>query len=666
MSDGETCRLPYTIDGIHILPVLHERLEYADCVRQASEALRPDAVVVEIPSSLERLWLQALDRLPQISVLLYENAAGRTVYMPVQPADPIVEAARAAREEGMIVRCADLDVDDYPEFRESAPDPYALLRLGHDAVYGEYLKTEPLRHPLDQRRESCMAYHARQLVDEGAERVLLLCGMHHAPGVALQLQREQAIPLTPPRRVNARLVHLHPESMGEVLADLPFNVAVYETRRKTLPPRPAPREPEPARERIGFRVLTGGRPEEHLRLREAIARAAHESLSRSRQTLLQTTPGERPGPMDRLRSQWVLLQTAEHALVAAAPDEEVRGWQRENLARFSRNLTLSSGQLVPDLFDLLSAARGCVSENYAWELHRLATSYPDQSETATDLPTARIRADEIYDGTRRIRLERRIRRPKRPRWQDLMRDRRRRKERWAGEWLEGFDENSICSYPPEDIVIEDFGRYLQRRGKSVLSEERTRSVPFTSSVLDGIDVRETIRHWSEGRIFVRELGRDPGHVGSVVVIFDPEEDRYPYEGTWLGEHDQESDMAFYSTDPPQGIVGPGICRVTYGGLLLSHPPQRMADVWTDPDYRPAETRAEVLLLAALDYCTGNIVVHVAAKPPRSILRQLAGRLGLKILHLPIGTISPTTLRRIRVMHVLSGHDKRKIAMDYIW
>ena len=98
---------------------------------------------------------------------------------------------------------------------------------------------------------------------------------------------------------------------------------------------------------------------------------------------------------------------------------------------------------------------------------------------------------------------------------------------------------------------------------------------------DGIDVRETIRHWSEGKIYVRELGRVPGEVGSLVVIFDEDEERYPYLQTWLGEHDQESDMAFFCTDPTQGVVGPGICRTTYGGFLLSYPPQRILDVWSD-------------------------------------------------------------------------------------
>ena len=319
---------------------------------------------------------------------------------------------------------------------------------------------------------------------------------------------------------------------------------------------------------------------------------------------------------------------------------------------------------MPDLFDLLSAARACVSENFAWELHRLATAYPAQLADS-DIPSARIRADEMFDGVRRIRLQRQTRRPKRPDWRSVA-GHGRRHEQFAGEWLEGFDGDAICSYPPEDIVIEDFGRYLRKRGRSVLSEERAKSVPFTTSILDGIDVRETIRHWSERRVFVRELGRAPGEVGSVVVIFDEDESRYPHCQTWLGEHEQESDMAFFCTEPTEGIVGPGICRSTYGGFLLSYPPRRMADVWTDVDYRLAETKAEVLLLAGLDYCTERMVVHVAARPPRALLHQFAARIGLKILHLPLGTLSPTTVRRIRVLHILSGHEKREIARDYVW
>ena len=54
------------------------------------------------------------------------------------------------------------------------------------------------------------------------------------------------------------------------------------------------------------------------------------------------------------------------------------------------------------------------------------------------------------------------------------------------------------------------------------------------------------------------------------------------------------------------------------------------------------------------------------KPPRSIFKQVAARLGRKIVYLPLGSLSPLKIRQIRVMHILAGKDKRSIAKDYIW
>jgi hypothetical protein len=125
-------------------------------------------------------------------------------------------------------------------------------------------------------------------------------------------------------------------------------------------------------------------------------------------------------------------------------------------------------------------------------------------------------------------------------------------------------------------------------------------------------------------------------------------------------------MAFYATNPADNVVGPGICRSEYGGLLLSYPPRRLADVWQDPDYGWARGKHEVLLLAALDYAPERHVVYAAPKPPRSMFKQLAARLGKKIIYLPLGSLSPVKLKQLRILHILHGHDKRGIAGDYIW
>ena len=229
------------------------------------------------------------------------------------------------------------------------------------------------------------------------------------------------------------------------------------------------------------------------------------------------------------------------------------------------------------------------------------------------------------------------------------------------------DGPGICSYPPEDILIEDFGRFLKSKGKSMLSEERSSVEPFSASLMDGVDLRETIRNWHEGRIYVRNTRKVHGEAGSVVVIFDEDTDgRYEYMTTWLGEHQNESDMAFYSTHPFEQMVGPGIGRAEYGGFLMSLPARRMYDVWADPDYDFAETKAERLLLAGLDYSVQKFVVYVAAKPPRSVFRSVASRYGRTIVYIPIGQLSPTTMKKLRVVHVLDSHDRRAEAKEYLW
>jgi hypothetical protein len=166
---------------------------------------------------------------------------------------------------------------------------------------------------------------------------------------------------------------------------------------------------------------------------------------------------------------------------------------------------------------------------------------------------------------------------------------------------------------------------------------------------------------------VRQNDRVSGEVGAVVLIFDEDRDnRYSYCITWLGEHQNESDMAFYATDPFSNLVGPGIGRAEYGGLLLSLPSQRMLDVWGDPDYELAESKPERLLLAALEYSLQRFIVYVASRPPRSMFRSIAARMDRKIIYIPIGQLSPVALKKVRVMHVLDGHDKRAVAKDYIW
>lgn len=644
-----------------LLPVVHYRMECAALARRTIQDVRPAVVAVELPQTLEEPFLRAVGRLPLLSIVLYP-AKGAKVYLPVEATDPVVEALRTAGELGLRRAFVEPDLGEGPSYRQRYPDTYAITRLG-PAAFAEACRRHPPELDFDDRRRAAgMAQHLRRLLDEEAGEVLCVLGFPLLEAVlaALEAAPAAAVPFSVPRRDNVSLMHLHPDSLVEVLTEMPFLQAVYERCRQGVPPEPPAIASRVTRDYGPFRVV-GGAAEE--------AGTAAASVDRVARRVLGPGGASDSAPdmaLDRQRVMLHLFAEAERRY-RETTGERLQAWQRRAFGRFSRNLAFTDGQLIADLFDVTVAARGVADDNLGYELWELGASYPAQPPTA-EIPAAYISGQSIWDGLRSVRLRRRLHRPKvRQRPRGL---RGRKKEGRPGEWLQAFDGHGLCSYPPEDLVIEGYGQYLKKRGKSLLSEERARVEPFTTSLLDGVDVRETIRNWHlapAARLYVRELGRVSGEVGSVVVIFDEDRDeRYPYRMTWLGEHAQESDMAFYSTEPTQGIVGPGIMRSEYGGFLLSYPPHRMADVWRDGDYEGALTKAETLLMAALDYSLEKMVVYVAARPPRSALKTLADRWGRRIVYVPIGQLSPVTLKKIRVVHILDGHDKRALARDYVW
>ena len=642
---------------IHALPVLHYRMEFAQLVRQAFRQLQPDVVAIELPPTLAEHFCRAVKRLPQVSLVSYQTAEGqdkgKPVYLLVEPADPLAEAARLALEHGLPLHLVDVDTDSYPCHDECLPDSYSIQRIGLQSYYAEYRKacTDELPHMEDNRREQGMAFRLQQLSARHG-RVLFVCGMAHLARVKTLFDSPQAAPLERIRRAGITVHNLHPECCGEIMAESPFLSAVYEYRRGPLPEEPVEAGNGLRKRFHALELLAGGKqdlPEERL-LDNAIRRAARH------------TGAEGAFPDRQRIIYWLFNEAARH--YRQETGEPVHIWQKRAFFKFCRNYAMTGGMLLPDLFQMLTAARGCIDDNFAHAFCRLAVFYPWQNEIS-DLPTMRISAEELWGASRLIRF-----RPRQKRNKGLSRlgFLKRKREQRPGEWLEGFDDPSICSYPPEDLAIEAYGAFLKAKGCLQLSEELTRCERFTSSMLDGIDMRETLRNAHQGAIYVREQQRAKGGVGCVVVIFDEDRGnkRYPYAMTWLGEHEQESDMAFYATDPAGNVVGPGICRCEYGGFMLSYPPRRMLDVWHDQDYGFASSKAEVLLMAGLDYALETHVVYVAARPPRSIFRQMAARIGRKIVYIPLGSLSPLKLKQLRVMHILAGKDKREIAGEYIW
>lgn len=741
------------VGRVYLLPVLHQRQEFARPVREAIMALSPDFVAVELPSGLEGLFTTAVKRFPFLSYLTSGDlespgTVGISLWK-IEPTDPFCEAVRTALELEIPIRFVDAWEEDYPSGWDRLPDPYSVHSLGLEKYYKSCFEAiegsspqnqgDP-RDVLDSRREQTMVGRLQRMSRQG--RVLFVGGLKHIEPMKKALQDGPLI-VGDPGPIDSKDFQLYHPSLRTIRTlseEMPFLMTLYELQRGGPGPDlawvsedspeepPAESETEQAPPKLTKEALFDSlssllgmnvtQEVQHLTVEQLKGLHAHLSgLQPERwtpptfddaptQEFASSPPEYEPevegasrfftyrnseqrrsellGEYSRLNGECrtdlgaLDRQAVYRGLVELAgryyndnTGEEFKLWQHRNLNTFARRLAYLRGKLLPDMLSMIYAARACVDHNYAYEFWDLATFYPWQSAKNDFQKEFDFDGESLQIGgvqLKHFEFHRTFPRLRQNFSKMPVKDRITAGDD-PSDWSGAFESGRICSYPPEDIVIEDYGRYLQKKAVKVQSDAHSRTEPFTTSLLDGIDMRTTLRNWADGqKLYVREEKKVQGGTGSVVVIFDEDHDnrKFPWCITWHGEHDQESDMAFYATDSKRMIVGPGIARCEYGGLMLSYPPRRLSNVWNDPYYRSAKTKAEVLLFAAIDYCQDKHIVYVAEKAPRSYFFQLSQRLGKKLVYLPIGTLSPTSLERIRVFHVLAGHRYRELAKNYIW
>ncbi len=589
-------------DSVFAVPILHYNMETAEAVRASFEKIQPDCVAVEFPENMQSAFLQATGRLPDISVIGAESEQGRHLYTLVEPCDGCFEALRCALEHNRPAFCIDLDVDKYPDRKDYLPDPYSIYKIGLQHYYAAYIKAPQQKYSLDIKRELHMARKLKEL-SLSYERILFIGGMFHVAAV-LDLMDQNSFP-------------------------------IYE---------------HAARSHIGVYTLTEP--------------SCREVLSECGYVSKHYEENRRGPPLDRQKLLYNLYKEAAKNYTLTQ-EEEFPNYHFRNMMRFGRNYAYITGGLLPDFYQMLTVAKGCVNHNYAYEVWELATDYPHH-KNIDSIDVIDLSLEDLWGKHKKIIFH--LKEKKNKGRQIQKRDKDRSSFRFRLSPFYG-----ICSYPPEDIVVESFGNFLQKKGKQILLEEGASTTAFSTSLEDGLDVRETIRHWPQKKLYVKIHGKPSGAVGSVVVIFDPDtpkegqpfQEKYPWKVSWLGEHSQESDMAFYASAFGVDLVGPGICRCRYGGFMLSYPPLRLGNIWTDPDYRGCKDKQEVLLMAAIDYAEEPVIVFVSLTAPPLYLKRYAARQGKKIAYLPQGQLSPLRLQRLQTFHVLDGKDKREIAEDYI-
>ena len=339
----------------------------------------------------------------------------------------------------------------------------------------------------------------------------------------------------------------------------------------------------------------------------------------------------------------------------------------KTLFQYARNLSLAGKRLLPNLYQLLISSKNIIDDDYAWKVLEKASKYPYNDES-DNYETLKMDLKGGYDPHGRYIKLRRHHPYSYGKEKDLPL-KEKPEEKYPGEWRDKWEEGKdyTVSWPPEDILEEDYFAFIRKKTIQNLKNQRIKIEEFKSSLMDGIAIKETIRNWAfKKKIYVKNIQQVQGKSDTIVVIFDKDDgeiEKYPFKLTWWAEHNRESDMAFYSTNPGDYVIGPGITHVEVGGLLSIFPAiflRSVFDPFNDYEYRDVKNKAERLLKAAILYSKERYIAYAAKEPPRKYFYSLAGIKNHELVYIPLDNFSKDSLKTIKHIHILAGRDKRKI------
>jgi hypothetical protein len=598
-------------ERITAFPVVHGSGDFAQEVRRVLLSRPFDCVAVPLPPSFQREVERAIDLLPQVHIVAQSASQGEvTSYVPIEPCQPVIAGLRVAMQEHVARAFIDLEVADYEPHSELAPDPYALKQMAPERFAAALLPFLAAPEPGSQREQRLrrMAFELHRLELE-FQSILVLPAIQDWPWIRDAYRERAPYPESKPSWAQPKAWKVSPDTLYFVLGELPYVTFLYEKRRREM------------------------RSDEHL------------SVDGVKELLVEAR--ERWQGKRRPEERWVTPQLLRTCL------------------QYIRNLTLLDGRLTPDLYTLAVAAKQVAGDAFAIALVETAKEYPPQLRPPL-LHAAQL-GDEagILGDSPPAPFVSRLPGPPRV-WRNLalrpQPDPQRRRQ-----WLQRWNPFRQCSWPPEDERIESFNAHVREQARALLAEDLARSEKFTSSMKDGLDLRETLRNWHTGDLWVKEVPPSRGSVEVVCFLFeDPvDEDVYAWRSTWFAEHAEESTLCFFATPFSQNVVGPGVAMSKYGGLFLLYPPRPILDVWEDERLDFARGAADRLVAGALLHSREKHIVLVASRPPRTRWRLLARRLRRKILYVPLKRFSGQTIERLRHFHVLNGHEVRSWAAGYV-
>jgi hypothetical protein len=599
---------------VRVLPIIHGSGDFAIRVREELLARPYDCLAVPLPPSFQEDVESAVERLPAISVFVQrdsDDAEPGYSYVPIDPCQGVVAALRVAIGERMAREFIDLETSNFEPNAASFPDPYALKKVSVEGFAAAVLPVIPQPSPGQHADRIATMAERLHMLERRYKSILFVCSLLDWPWVRDAYMTRVEVPEPEVFYAPIQTFPVDPKNLIFVLGELPFLTGLYERGRRELT------------------------PDDNLSV-DGVKEMVLAARDRLKETL--------PNVAQRITPQLLAI-----------------------VLRYVRNLSLVERRLTPDLYSLVIAAKQTAGDDFALAVAETARAYPySDPEPEPDEPFLRMginRGEVPGWGTATMvsRLPGQALawrscelRPKPPEP-----DRRRWKQQW--------DPYGMCSWPPEDDRIESFQRHVRDQAKAILGADLARSEKFTTSVMDGIDIRETLRNWHTGDLYVKVVPPSRGSIEAVVFLFDVPADPklYNNRATWYAEHSEESTLTFYATDHMKTMIGPGIAQAEYGGACFLFPPRAIPDIWTDRRLDFADTLEERLLAGAFLHTRERHVAVVSARPPAASWRRLARRYGRKIVHLPLKRFGGQLVERLRKFHVLNGKVVRSFAADFI-
>jgi hypothetical protein len=636
---------------VHAFPIRHGKAPFAMAVRRLLWEGKWDALAIALPASLRDDALEGIEALPAVRALVVRIEGEAKCYLPFDPCDAYVEGLRQARQRRLPVHFIEDDALLEAPLRQPLPDAYLMQGIGAERYLeiARRLLAEAEPDPRSGRRASAAAAALRRL-EKRHERILLLCDFPLL--IALQeVFRDGSIEaiLTEAAGVPAAG---GPDADGRESRD----------SRDTLGRGAG--DPEAARPDIRAYPIEPGHL--YFALGELPFYAAE--MERERQDPLAA-------PLDYLDLVKKIFSSTRARLLDEPGEASAISVKKIQTALiYLRNLSVQQGRLTPYLADLVEAAKGVFGNAFAAKVIEAARAYPfagpagleGPEEGRLEIGKDHIREPEgaVADGEPAPAFNLLEDEPKTWKTIRLKKEPDREKQR---RYRYAWDARGMCSHTPEDERIEGFNRAVRRRSQELDLHGFSRTEKLTTSLRDGIDIRETLRNWATGGIYVREIPPAKGRVDTVVILFDTEhDDRYPSRTTWYAEHGEESTLVFYATDPLSKMIGPGIAESEYGGLSLLFPPRPVANIFELPAAESGFANlAEQLLYGALLNSRERTLALVSQSPPGLRYKRMAARLGKRLSWVPMASFSAETLRRLRKFHVLNGKHVRAWASRFI-